>query len=67
MKEGDKFLIVPSDELIEMRLMAIAFRHAVIKEVCTNSYGIYGAWAELFGAPYLNETEWFIPVESIHL
>lgn len=65
MKLGDKILIIPSEELIEYRLMAISYREGHIVEIRTNKLGILGAWVELIGEPYLEEQEWFIPVTSI--
>ncbi len=66
MRLGDQISIVPSDELIEMRLMALAFRKGKIVEIRRNGEGlIFGAWVELEGQPYLDEQEWFIPLESI--
>ena len=67
MKLGDKILIIPSEELIEYRLMAISYRVGHIVEIRTNDSGIFGAWVELIGEPYLEEQEWFIPVTSIQI
>ncbi len=65
MKIGDTILILPSDGLIEMQLMELAFRRGKIVEIRRNWMGIYGAWVELEGEPYIDELEWFIPIESI--
>ncbi len=66
MKVGDKILIEPSEELIEMSLMDLAGREGFISEICLNRYGmIHGAWIELCGDPYCKEYEWFIPLASI--
>lgn len=65
MKLGDTITIVPSDELVEMSLMAISYRRGRIVEIRRNEWGIYGVWVELCGEPYLNEQEWFIPLSSI--
>lgn len=65
MKVGDRITITPSEGLIEMHLMALAFRHGFVVEICHNQIGIYGAWVELEGGPYLGEIEWFIPVTSM--
>ena len=65
MKIGDYIFILPSEELAEMQLMPIAFRHGRIVEIRSNTSGVYGAWVELVGEPYYNEQEWFIPIESM--
>ena len=66
MKLGDRIQIVPSEELIEYRLMALSFREGYVVEIRTNQSGVFGAWIELIGEPYLEEQEWFIPVTSIN-
>ena len=65
MEFGNTILILPSEELAEMQLMELAFRSGKIVEIRENRMGIYGAWIELEGEAYLNEQEWFIPIESI--
>lgn len=67
MKEGDRILILPSEELAGMSLMELAFGTGTIVEICRNKMGIYGAWVEIDEEPYLDEKEWFIPIESIGL
>ena len=61
MKIGDTILIL----LAEMQLMELAFRSGKIVEVRRNWMGIFGVWIELEGEPFLDEKEWFIPIESI--
>lgn len=65
MKIGDTILILPSEELAEMQLMELAFRSGKIVEIRRNWMGIFGAWIELEGEPFLDEKEWFIPIVSI--
>lgn len=67
MELGNTILILPSEELARMQLMELAFRNGEIVEICRNRNGIFGAWVKLEGDPYLDEEEWFIPVESISL
>lgn len=59
--------IVASDELSELRLMDLVGRQGLIKETSYNHDGtvVRGVWVELFGDPYLNEKEWYIPIKSI--
>jgi hypothetical protein len=65
MKLGDTILIIPSDELIGMQMMELAFRRGQIVEIRRNWMGIFGAWIELEGEPYIDEQEWFIPIKSL--
>ena len=67
MELGNTILILPSEELARMQLMELAFRNGEIVEIRGNRNGIFGAWVKLEGDPYLDEEEWFIPVESISL
>lgn len=66
MENRDIVRIVNSDELSEMKLMPISGRIGRVVEVRINGKGnVFGAWVELFGKPYLDEQEWFIPIKSI--
>lgn len=66
MKIGAAVQIRPSFELIEMRLMPLSFRMGKIIEVCSYTSGeIHGCWVELDGEPYLDEKEWYIPINSL--
>lgn len=59
--------IVASDELSELKLAELIGRKGIIKELCYSEFQSKprGAWIELNGAPYLNEQEWYIPINSI--
>lgn len=66
MGNGDIVKVVASEELSEMKLMPISGKIGRVVETRINRKGtVFGAWVELFGKPYLDEQEWFIPVKSI--
>ncbi len=66
MKVGDSAKIVLSDELKQLRLIALVGRTGTIAEVVrTNSGVIRGYWVVLSGESYNDEREWFIPKNSI--
>lgn len=65
MKPEKIIAITMSDELQKLKLSELSGRMAkYVKEVKSESGKELGAWVELF-SPYLNEQEWFIPIESI--
>lgn len=66
MKVGDNITITPSEDLSELLLSELIFRTGIITEIkLANGLLVKGAWVELDGDPYLNEIEWYIPINSI--
>lgn len=66
MKTGDKVQIRPSFELIDLKIMPLSMRTGEITEIETGESGdARGAWVKLDGEPYLEESEWFIPITSL--
>ena len=54
-----------SEELRELKLTELYGRRAkVVKLETTGSGELHGMWVELF-TPHLDETEWYIPIESV--
>lgn len=66
MEVGARVQIRPSFELIGLKLMPLSFRKGKITEIHTDASGeVLGAWVELDGEPYLDELEWYIPINSL--
>ena len=66
MEVGARVQIRPSFELIDLKLMPLSFRKGKITEIHTDASGeVLGAWVELDGEPYLDELEWYIPIDSL--
>ena len=66
MNINDKVTIIPSVTLTEIKLEDLIGREGNIVELCyRKDGGIRGAWVILIGAPYLNEQEWYVPVDSL--
>lgn len=58
--------ITPSEELALMQLIELVGRTGTVTDIKRNSsLQIYGAWVLLDGEPHLEESEWFIPIESL--
>lgn len=64
-KVNDIVKIKPSDSLSIMRLNALAGREATITQDLTNIGRLNKGYMVELTEPYLDETEWFIPQESI--
>lgn len=66
MEINDKVAIVPSVTLTEARLEDLIGRTGTIVELCYRADGtVRGAWIALDGDPYLEEQEWYIPINSL--
>lgn len=66
MKKDQIITIIPSVQLSELKLDALAGRKAVLVEEDLMPKRL-GWWVALIGDLYLNEREWFIPFNSIVL
>lgn len=64
-KVNDIVEIKLSDSLSLMRLNALAGREATITQDLTNIRRLNKGYMVELTEPYLDETEWFIPQESI--
>lgn len=66
MEVGARVQIRPSFELIDLKLMPLSFRKGKITEIHADASGeVLGAWVKLDGEPYLDELEWYIPINSL--
>ena len=66
MKATELVTIVPSTTLHEVKLDDLIGRQGKIVELIYGKDGtIGGAWVLLSGEPYLGESEWFIPINSL--
>ena len=62
----DMITITASQELSELKLEPLIGRRGKIIEMLHHKDGTCrGAWVSLEGSPYLNESEWFIPTQSL--
>lgn len=64
MQPGDTILILPSYALTMMRLEDLVGREATVVKVVYHQDRILGCWAQ-FSSRYLEESEWFVPYNSI--
>lgn len=64
-KEGDVIQVKPSEPLSLMRLDMLAGREAVVTQDLTSIARLNRGYMVELDKPYLGETEWFIPWESI--
>ena len=66
MEVGDYVVIMPTDSLAELKLMALCGKRATISELCFSKNGeIHGAWVFLTGFSFQGEQEWYIPFNSL--
>lgn len=66
MKLEQTITIIPSVTLEECRLPDLAGRQGKVCEINYAKDGsVKGCWVELEGEPYLDEQEWYIPMNSI--
>ena len=66
MEVGARVQIRPSYELIDFKLMPLSFRKGKITEIHIDASGeVLGTWVKFDGEPYLDELEWYIPINSL--
>lgn len=64
MKLGDRVTILPSQDLILLRLRTLAGLTAKVVEINGTFDHIHGCWVEL-PREFLGEKEWYIPYNSL--
>lgn len=64
-KEGNVVTIKPSEALSMMRLDYLIGKEATITQDLTSIGRLNKGYLVELTEPYMDETEWFIPVESI--
>lgn len=64
-KEGNVVIIRPSEALSMMKLDCLIDKEATITQDLTSIRRLNKGYMVELTEPYMEETEWFIPVESI--
>lgn len=64
-KEGSVAIVKPSEALSMMRLDYLIGKEATITQDLTSIGRLNKGYIVELTEPYMDETEWFIPVESI--
>lgn len=63
---GQKITIITSPQLRDWKLKKLEGRDGVIIEEKAQNKKTKGVWVRL-NTPFANESEWFIPVQSVQL
>lgn len=68
MKIDDYITIIPSITLTANKITGLIGRRGKIVDICYRNDGtVYGVWVELEGDPFMDEQEWYIPINSFTL